>query len=211
MSVGFSTRKAKPPTTKGGGASLAAKVAIQVLFATGKTMTIEGLRGKLREWFLAEADGGKRAIASLSTMELVAALVEANTLLSEVGLQIQLINGTACLVTTRVEPALASDYLREATEQSGNPMLSTAALEVLSCIAFKQPVSQAEIDRLFDSDKRSLVLKLRELKLVEEFAGEDGRLRFATTPDFLRRFGLGSLEDLTIATASLLKHENSRP
>jgi len=35
------------------------------------------------------------------------------------------------------------------------------------------PICQAEIDRLFASDKRWLVVKLRDLKLVEEFAGAD--------------------------------------
>ena len=75
--------------------------------------------------------------------------------------------------------------------------LSTATLEVLACIAFKQPISQAEIDRLFDADKRGLVVTLRDLKLVEEFAGNDGRLRFATTKAFLQRFGLTSLSELT--------------
>jgi hypothetical protein len=68
---------------------------------------------------------------------------------------------------------------------------------VLACIAFKQPISQAEIDRLFDADKRGLVVKMRDLKLVEEFAGSDGRLRFATTEAFLQRFGLASLGELT--------------
>jgi chromosome segregation and condensation protein ScpB len=47
-----------------------------------------------------------------------------------------------------------------------------------------QPISQAEIDHLFDADKRGLVVKLRDLKLVEDFAGADGRLRFATTETF---------------------------
>jgi hypothetical protein len=42
---------------------------------------------------------------------------------------------------------------------------------------------------LFDTDKRGLVVKLRDLKLVEEFAGADGRLRFATTEAFLRASG----------------------
>lgn len=53
-------------------------------------------------------------------------------------------------------------------------MVSRPALEVLLYIAFKQPISQAEIDRLFDADKRGLVVKLRDLKLLEEFAGADG-------------------------------------
>jgi len=49
-----------------------------------------------------------------------------------------------------------------------------SALEVLLGIASKQPISQPEIDRLFDADKRGLVVKLRDLKLLEEFAGADG-------------------------------------
>jgi chromosome segregation and condensation protein ScpB len=75
----------------------------------------------------------------------------------------------------------------------------TATLEVLACIAFKQPISQAEIDQLFDADKRGLVVKLRDLRLVEEFAGVDGRLRFATTEAFLQRFELASLQELRTA------------
>ena len=73
---------------------------------------------------------------------------------------------------------------------------------MLACIAFRQPISQAEIDQLFDADKRGLVVKLRDLKLVEEFAGADGRLRFATTEAFLQRFGLASLQELTATSLS---------
>jgi chromosome segregation and condensation protein ScpB len=43
---------------------------------------------------------------------------------------------------------------------------------------------------------------MRDLKLVEEFAGADGRLRFATTEAFLQRFGLASLRKLTAASLS---------
>jgi chromosome segregation and condensation protein ScpB len=45
-------------------------------------------------------------------------------------------------------------------------------------------------------------VKLRDLKLVEEFAGADGRLRFATTGAFLQRFGLASLQELTTTSLS---------
>ena len=57
---------------------------------------------------------------------------------------------------------------------------------MLACIAFKQSISQAAIDHLFNADKRGFVVMLRVLKLVEEFAGEDGRLRFATTQGSLQ-------------------------
>ena len=41
-------------------------------------------------------------------------------------------------------------------------------LEVLSCIAFKQLISQAEIDQIFgDVDKRHLVAVLRQMELME--------------------------------------------
>ena len=88
-------------------------------------------------------------------------------------------------------------YLSEQGTASGGLGLTPSALEVLACIAFNQPISQAEIDRLFDADKRGLVVKMRDRKLVEEFAGSDGRLCFATTKAFLQRFGLASLGELT--------------
>ena len=64
--------------------------------------------------------------------------------------------------------------------------MTTATLEVLACNAFKQPIRQAEINRLFDA---GLVVTFRDPNLVEEFAGADGRMRFATTQAFLQRFG----------------------
>ena len=97
-------------------------------------------------------------------------------------------------------------YLSEQSGASANLQLTTGALEVLACIAFRQPISQAEIDQLFDADKRGLVVKLRDHKLVEEFAGADGRLRFATTQAFLQRFGLASLQELTKTSLSRNQH-----
>jgi chromosome segregation and condensation protein ScpB len=77
-------------------------------------------------------------------------------------------------------------------------------LEVLACIAFKQPISQGEIDQIFgNADKRHLVSVLRQMEMVEEFAGADGRLRFATTGRFLERFGLETLAELLSKEAFL--------
>ena len=79
-----------------------------------------------------------------------------------------------------------------------------AALEVLACIAFKQPISQGEIDQIFgNADKRHLVSVVRQMEMVEEFAGADGRLRFATTGRFLERFGLETLAELLSKEAFL--------
>lgn len=176
----------------------AVRAVIQILFSTGKAYTLETLREKLREFFLEEGDYEKRAVASLTTVQLITALLEATPQLEALGLQIRLTNGTAQLFTARIQNEKLSGFIAEKLpEASGAGELSQTALEVLSCIAFKQPVTQAEIDRNFgDADKRYVVAVLRKMELVEEFAGPDGRLRFATTGKFLDRFGLESLEEL---------------
>jgi chromosome segregation and condensation protein ScpB len=143
-----------------------------------------------------------RAVAVLSSVELITALLSCNRQLSLVGLQLRIINGVVSLLTTEISNRALAAYLSEQNGASGNTGFTTSALEVLACIAFRQPISQAEIDRLFDADKRGFVVTLRDLKLVEEFAGADGRLRFATTELFLQRFGLASLQELTMASIS---------
>ena len=181
---------------------LAAKAVVQLLFATGKSFTVDGLREKLREFFRQEVRPELRAVAALNNVELISALISFNCQLAPVGLQLRILNGVVSLLTTRVENKALAAYVSEQSGASANLQMTTATLEVLACIAFKQPISQAEIDLLFDADKRGLVVKLRDLKLVAEFAGADGRLRFATTAEFLQRFGLASLQELTTTSLS---------
>ena len=179
---------------------IAAKAVVQLLFSTGKSFTVDGLREKLREFFRQEVRAELRAVAALNNVELITALLSCNRQLALVGLQLRIINGVVSLLTTEVHNKALAAYLSEQSGASGILDSRPPTLEVLACIAFKQPISQAEIDRLFDADKRGLVVKLRDLKLVEEFAGSDGRLRFATTQAFLQRFGLASLQELTAAS-----------
>lgn len=49
--------------------------------------------------------------------------------------------------------------------------------KALACIAFKQSISQDEIDHSLRCRQARAVVKLRDLMLVEEFGGDDGRLR----------------------------------
>jgi chromosome segregation and condensation protein ScpB len=181
---------------------IAAKAVVQILFSTDKSFTVDGLREKLREFFREEVRVEVRAVAALSNAELITALLSCNRQLALVGLQLRIVNGVVSLLTTEVHNKALAAYLSEQKAANGNSGLTTGTLEVLACIAFKQPISQAEIDRIFNADKRGLVVKLRDLMLVEEFAGDDGRLRFATTQVFLQRFGLASLQELTMASIS---------
>lgn len=77
--------------------------------------------------------------------------------------------------------------------------LSDAALETLSIIAYKQPITKLEIEKIRGVNTDYTVNRLVELGLAEE----KGRLEapgrpylFGTTQEFLRHFGLESLKDL---------------
>ena len=176
----------------------AVQAVIQILFVTRLAYTVDSLRDKLREFFLEETDYEKRAAASLSAIELLDALMKASPTLAAVGLQLRISNGVVQLATTRVASASLGEFLAKRSERVG--ALSSAALEVLACVAFKQPISQSEIDRLFGRvDKRHLVFVLREAEMIEAFPDGRGGLRYATTGAFLRHFGLESIAELQVA------------
>lgn len=77
--------------------------------------------------------------------------------------------------------------------------LSASALEVLAIVAYKQPVTRAEIDQVRGVDSGHLMAGLLEKNLVrtEGHAETPGRpLLYGTAPYFLEVFGLSSLDDL---------------
>jgi segregation and condensation protein B len=77
--------------------------------------------------------------------------------------------------------------------------LSAAALETLAIIAYKQPVSRAEIERIRGVGAGPVLRHLMELDLVRVAGREEelGRaLLYGTTQSFLDRFGLKSPKDL---------------
>lgn len=94
--------------------------------------------------------------------------------------------------------------IKTALEVRRNVPLSQAALEVLAIIAYNQPTTRAFIEQVRGVDSSSVVASLVEKELVEE-AGRlelPGRpIAYKTTPNFLRCFGLGSLEDLPTVVA----------
>jgi hypothetical protein len=61
----------------------AAKTVVQLLFSTGK-LTVDGLREKLREFFREEVRAEMRAVAALSNVELITALLSCNRQLASV-------------------------------------------------------------------------------------------------------------------------------
>lgn len=78
-------------------------------------------------------------------------------------------------------------------------VLTDVMLETLSIIAYKQPVTKMEIEKIRGVKSDHAVNRLVEYNLVYEAGRLDAPGRpalFATTEEFLRRFGIGSTEDL---------------
>ena len=65
---------------------IAAKAVVQLLFSTGKSYTVDGLREKLWEFFREEVRAEVRAVAALSNVELITALLSCNRQLALTGL-----------------------------------------------------------------------------------------------------------------------------
>ena len=94
---------------------------------------------------------------------------------------------------------LYAEAARRVTESRKPPSLSAAALEVLTVVAYRQPVTRAFIDQLRGVDSGGTVAGLMEKGLIEEAGRLDvpGRpMLFRTTEAFLRTFGLSGLEEL---------------
>ena len=89
--------------------------------------------------------------------------------------------------------------IRKTLESRKPARLSQPALEVLAVIAYYQPVTRAYVDQVRGVDSSYTVGLLLERELIEE-AGRlavPGRpMQFRTTKNFLRSFGLSSLEEL---------------
>lgn len=92
-----------------------------------------------------------------------------------------------------------SDYITRALETRKPPKLSASALETLTVIAYYQPCTKAFVEQIRGVDSSYTVSALVNKKLIEE----RGRLNvpgrpilYGTTADFLRTFGLSSLDEL---------------
>lgn len=92
-----------------------------------------------------------------------------------------------------------ADYITQALETRKPPKLSSSQLESLTIVAYYQPATKAMVEQIRGVDSSYSIGALLNKKLIEE-AGRlnvPGRpILYRTTPDFLRTFGISSLEEL---------------
>ncbi len=92
-----------------------------------------------------------------------------------------------------------ADFVTKALETRKPPKLSSSQLETLTIVAYYQPATKAMVEQIRGVDSSYSVGALLNKKLIEESGrlNVPGRpIQYRTTPDFLRTFGIASLEEL---------------
>lgn len=167
---------------------------------TGTTMTDTAFQPLIGAALLAAGRpvkvGELAAILGLSTdatqrqLQQFCAVLQAAAL----GFEVEEVAGGYRLVV----PAHYAQHLAPLLAPPALPALSAAALEVLAVIAYKQPVTRAEIEAMRGGSASSVVT-LQERELVKVVGRSDAvgqPLLYGTTERFLLEFGLRSLQDL---------------
>lgn len=138
---------------------------------------------------LAELGGVPRLEAEGTLSALAERLVE-----DERGLRVQHHDDAWQLVTSpEVGERLAAYAAREEAR------LSPAALEALAVVAYRQPCTRGDVERVRGVDSDYVIRSLLHRRLITEVGRRDTPGRptlFGTTFTFLERFGLTSLDDL---------------
>lgn len=152
------------------------------LFAAAHPLTLHDLR---------------RLDPEAAVEDLEMALAELATRYEAPGHGIQLVTlAEGYQILTRPEYA---DHVAEAQIVQRPRKLSTAALETLAVIAYRQPVSRAEIEEIRGVSVEGVLRSLQERGLIEPVGRADGMgrpLLYGTTAAFLERLGLRSLDEL---------------
>ncbi|PLS16401.1 SMC-Scp complex subunit ScpB [Bacillus sp. M6-12] len=92
-----------------------------------------------------------------------------------------------------------SEYLKRLVESPGTQGLSQAALETLAIVAYKQPITRAEIEEIRGVKTERPLQTLVSKALIKEVGRAEGSGRaflYGTTKEFLEHFGLKTIEEL---------------
>jgi len=95
-------------------------------------------------------------------------------------------------------PDLAA-YVERFAAEGQSARLSAAALETLAIVAYKQPISRAQVASIRGVNVDGVIRTLQQRSYIEEVARDPGpgqAVLFGTTRQFLEKLGIDSLEDL---------------
>lgn len=151
-----------------------------ILFAASEPISMEQFQDALPEV-------GKRAIRkALTTLQDEYQEIDRSFHLVEIA------NGYQ--VCTRPE---YSEWIQKFYTRQVRVTLSPSALETLAIVAYKQPITRADVAAIRGVNSDSVLNSLVEKRLVRITGRKEGRaLLFSTTDEFLQQFGLKDASDL---------------
>ena len=91
------------------------------------------------------------------------------------------------------------EYIYPLFDNRSKPSISNAALETLSIIAYNPKITRSEIEAIRGVNSDGTIYKLLEYNLIKEAGKMDAPgkpMMYIVTPEFLKMFGLTSLDDL---------------
>ena len=152
-----------------------------ILFACGREVQIKELMSALE----------------LSSEDLFAIIESMKQDYEKAGRGIEIIKiNDAIQLTTKKE---YYEYIYPIFDKRSKPNLSNAALETLSIIAYNPKITRAEIESIRGVNSDGTIYKLLEYNLIENVGKADAPGRpsmYSVTNEFLKMFGITSLEDL---------------
>jgi segregation and condensation protein B len=173
-----------------------------ILFSAQKPLSLK----EMRDVFAgapehAEGDENARRLKKVKEAELTGALEELARAHEQGGGSFRLacVAGSWQFVT---QPEYAPWLKALVGHKARPPRLSQPALETLAIVAYRQPVTRAELEQVRGVAVDGVMQTLLERGLIEQAGRAEvvGRpMTYATTPGFLEYFGLRSLEDLPAA------------
>lgn len=114
---------------------------------------------------------------------------------SDRGIKVIKVNDKYQLVTKNEN----SNYIQKLLKKNSRQSLSQAALETLSIISYKQPITRVDIDEIRGVKSDRAIVTLMEKNLIKDCGRLDvpGRpILYSTTDEFLRYFNLESIKEL---------------
>ncbi|MGM9951473.1 MAG: SMC-Scp complex subunit ScpB [Lysinibacillus sp.] len=134
----------------------------------------------------------------VGVIDIEAGLSELETKYNEAedhGITIKQLAGTYQLATKQA----VADTIKKLVENPTSQVLTSASLEVLAIIAYKQPITRAEVEDLRGVKSERPIQTLVSRALVQEVgrAEKTGRaILYGTTKEFLNYFGLKDISEL---------------
>jgi segregation and condensation protein B len=167
---------------------------VLLLGSNGLHMLDNGITDSLENIYKTEEIENK---FNFSKNDIEALINEINDDLESTGRAFQIVNvAGGYQFATREQ---FGELIQQLIKTKNKKRLSNASMECLAIIAYKQPITKPEIEQIRGVNSNEVVNSLIEKGLIEAVGRKDvlGKpLLFCTTTEFLKIFGLNSLEDL---------------